>query len=110
MAQPAPTSRLMAEAWEALPWRVGGGGQISVSRRWRPVGEQRLEHGGDAETLLEWLEEDGTHHEWLSAAASHRQRRVTGGRREKESRPALKWTPRFMGLGRACSGVGGVRG
>jgi hypothetical protein len=27
MAQPAPTSRPMAEAGETLPWRAGGGGR-----------------------------------------------------------------------------------
>jgi hypothetical protein len=92
----------MAEAGEALPWRAGGGdGPIPVSQRWRPVGEQRLEHVGDTGTLLEWLEEDGTHREWLSTVAAFGWRRVTGGRPEKGSRPALKWTPRFMGLGQS---------
>jgi hypothetical protein len=102
MAQPASASRPMAEAGEVLPWRAGGsGGPIPASRRWRPVGEQRLEHVGDAETLLEWLEEDGTHREWLSTATAYGRRRVTGGRSENESRLALKWTSRFMGLERS---------
>jgi hypothetical protein len=65
------------------------------------MGEQRLEHVGDVETLLEWLEEDGTHREWLSAAAAHGRRRVTSGRPKKKLRPALKWMSRFMGLGRS---------
>jgi hypothetical protein len=64
------------------------------------VGKQWLEHVGDAETLLEWLEEDGAHREWLSTAATLGRRRVTGGRSEEGSRPALKWTSRFVGLGR----------
>jgi hypothetical protein len=90
----------MAEAGEALPWRAGGGSEpILTSRRWRPVGEQQLEHVGGAETLLELLEEDGTHREWLSVVVAHGRRRVTGGRPEKELRPVLKWTLRFMGLG-----------
>jgi hypothetical protein len=91
----------MAEAGEALLWLTGGGGgPIPVSWRWHPVGEQRLEHVGDVETLLEWLEEDGTYREWLSAVAAHGRRRVTGSMQE-ELRAALKWTPRFMGLRRS---------
>jgi hypothetical protein len=73
------------------------------------MGEQRLEHVGDARSLLEWLEEDGTHHEWLSAAAAHGRKRVPGSKPEKVSWPALKWTPRFMGLGGACGCVGQAR-
>jgi hypothetical protein len=65
------------------------------------VGKQRLEHVGDAETLLEWLEEDGAHREWLSTAAALGQRRVTDGRLEEGSRPALKWTSKFVGLRRS---------
>jgi hypothetical protein len=64
----------------------------------RPVGKQRLEHVCDAGTLLEWLEEDGAHREWLSAAAALRRRRVAGGRSEEGSRPALKWMSRFVEL------------
>jgi hypothetical protein len=79
----------------------GGGGPILVSQRWRPVGEQRQEHIRDTGTLLEWLEEDGAHCEWLSTATALGWRRVAGGRPEKESRLALKWTLRFMGLGRS---------
>jgi hypothetical protein len=54
------------------------------------VGKQQLEHVGDAGTLLEWLEEDGAHCEWLSTAAALRRRRVTDGRPEEGSRPVLK--------------------
>jgi hypothetical protein len=83
----------MAKAGEALPRRAGDGGRsIPVCQRRRPVGKQWLEHVGDAETLLEWLEEDGAHREWLSTAATLGRRRVTGGRSEEGSRPALKWT------------------
>jgi hypothetical protein len=79
----------MAEAGEVLPWRAGGGGgSILTSQRWCPVGEQQLEHVRDAETLLEWLEEDGTHHEWLFATAMHGRRRVADSRLDKESRRA----------------------
>jgi hypothetical protein len=99
-AQLASVSRPMAEGGEALPWRVGGG-PIPASQRWRTMAEQWLEHVGDMETLLVWLEKDGTRRGWLSAAAVHRRRRVTGGRPEMESRPALKWTPRYMALGRS---------
>jgi hypothetical protein len=65
------------------------------------VGKQRLEHVGDTGTQLEWLEEDGAHREWLSAVAALQRRRVTGSRPEEGSRSALKWTLRFVGLGRS---------
>jgi hypothetical protein len=100
MAQPPLASRPMAEAGEALPWHAGGGSRsILVSWRRCPVGKHRLEHVGDAGNLLEWLEEDGAHREWFSTAVALKRRRVASGRTEG-SRPTLKWTSRFIGLGR----------
>jgi hypothetical protein len=49
-----------------------------------------------------WAVERGeTHCEWLSMAAALGRRRVIGGRPVKGSRLALKWTSRFLGLGRS---------
>jgi hypothetical protein len=49
-----------------------------------------------------WAVERGkTHREWLSAEAALGWGRVSGGRLEKGSRLALKWTSRFLGLERS---------
>jgi hypothetical protein len=65
------------------------------------VGKYVEGNAGGSGVRLWAVERGKTHREWLSAEAALERGRVGGGRPEKGSRLALKWTSRFLGLERS---------
>jgi hypothetical protein len=102
MAQVAPASRPVAEAGKgAMASRVAAAGR---SRR-LPVMRCSRERSGSTpmrrQTDFGGGGEEGAHREWLSAGPVLGWRRVIDGRPEEGSRTVLKWTSRFVGVGRS---------